>query len=294
MGIAFQISHMANRIADEDEDINKVVASVSREGKSQVTPTPGADSASKSWRNRMTSMSKSVDFSKFAKRFRLSLNFARRKSRSLLPPQSEEDILSGKKTLVLDLDETLVHTTFQSNGGSDFIIPIKMGKVEYQAYVCKRPGVDKFLQAVTGKFEVVVFTASLRKYADPVIDLLDPSRAIAHRLYRESCVPHAGVFVKDLSLLGRDLSKTIIVDNSPIAYMFQPHNALPCTSWFDDPDDTELTDLIEVLDLVSRYDEVLTVISEIMTHTRQIEGEEASSPKLPPVIETQTTTPLVL
>jgi RNA polymerase II subunit A small phosphatase-like protein len=89
-------------------------------------------------------------------------------------------------------------------------------------------------------YEIVIYTASLNKYADPLLDLLDPLNVIRARLFRESCVFYEGNYVKDLSLLDRDLSKTIIIDNSPSSYMFHPENAIDCSSFIDDPRDREL------------------------------------------------------
>ena len=89
-------------------------------------------------------------------------------------------------------------------------------------------------------YEIILYTASLNKYADPLLDLLDPQRTIRTRLFRESCVYYEGNYVKDLSLLDRDLSKTIIVDNSTSSYIFHPRNAIDCTSFIDDPTDVEL------------------------------------------------------
>lgn len=64
------------------------------------------------------------------------------------------------------------------------------------------------------------------QYADPVTDLLDQCGVFRTRLFRESCVFHQGCYVKDLSRLGRDLHKTLILDNSPASYIFHPHNAV--------------------------------------------------------------------
>ena len=86
----------------------------------------------------------------------------------------------------------------------------------------------------------MVYTASLNKYADPLLDLLDPSRHISHRLFRQDCVQHCGNYVKDLSVVNRDLKTTIIVDNSPSSYVFNPEAAIGCTSFIDDPKDREL------------------------------------------------------
>ena len=64
------------------------------------------------------------------------------------------------------------------------------------------------------------------QYADPVTDLLDRCGVFRARLFRESCVFHQGCYVKDLSRLGRDLRKTLILDNSPASYIFHPENAV--------------------------------------------------------------------
>lgn len=69
-------------------------------------------------------------------------------------------------------------------------------------------------------------TQSSHQYADPVTDLLDQGGVFRTRLFRESCVFHQGCYVKDLSRLGRDLHKTLILDNSPASYIFHPNNAV--------------------------------------------------------------------
>lgn len=107
-------------------------------------------------------------------------------------------------------------------------------------YVAKRPGVDEFMVEMAKHYEIVIYTASLNKYADPLLDLLDPHKTIRTRLFRESCVYYEGNYVKDLSLLNRDLTKTIIVDNAPASYMFHPENAIDCSSFIDDRRDREL------------------------------------------------------
>ncbi|OSD06746.1 NIF-domain-containing protein [Trametes coccinea BRFM310] len=167
----------------------------------------------------------------------------------LLPPVAPE--YAGRKCLVLDLDETLVHSSLRPVNSPDYIVPVEIESYWHNFYVLKRPGVDEFLKRMGEIYEVVVFTASLAKYADPVLDRLDPTKSVAHRLFRESCYNHRGNYVKDLSQLGRPVKDTIILDNSPASYIFHPHNAVPVSSWFNDPHDTELTDLCPFLaDLV--------------------------------------------
>jgi RNA polymerase II subunit A small phosphatase-like protein len=147
---------------------------------------------------------------------------------------------TGKKCLVLDLDETLVHSSFRAVEGADFVIPVKIEDVVHFVYVAKRPGVDEFLLEMSKHYEIVIYTASLNKYADPLLDLLDIHKVIRYRLFRESCVFYEGNYVKDLSVLDRDIDSTIIIDNSPNSYLFHPENAIDCSSFIDDPRDREL------------------------------------------------------
>lgn len=131
---------------------------------------------------------------------------------------------------------------------ADFTIPVEIEGQYHNVYVIKRPGVDAFLKRVGEIYEVVVFTASVSKYGDPLLDQLDISGSVHHRLFRESCYNHQGNYVKDLSQVGRPLGETIIIDNSPTSYIFHPQHAVPISSWFSDAHDNELMDLIPVLE----------------------------------------------
>ncbi|XP_056287292.1 carboxy-terminal domain RNA polymerase II polypeptide A small phosphatase 1-like [Pseudoliparis swirei] len=180
------------------------------------------------------------------------------KAKPLLPPVKSKD--SGKICVVIDLDETLVHSSFKPVNNADFIIPVEIDGIVHQVYVLKRPHVDEFLKRMGELFECVLFTASLAKYADPVSDLLDKRGAFRSRLFRESCVFYRGNYVKDLSRLGRDLNKVIIVDNSPASYIFHPDNAVPVVSWFDDMADTELLELLPFFEKLSKAESVYAVL----------------------------------
>mmetsp|Transcript_26613 Transcript_26613/g.32655 ORF Transcript_26613/g.32655 Transcript_26613/m.32655 type:complete len:208 (-) Transcript_26613:316-939(-) len=172
----------------------------------------------------------------------------------LLEPQLPEDI--GKKCLVLDLDETLVHSSFRAVPGADFVIPVQIEDVVHFVYVAKRPGVDEFLIEMAKHYEIVIYTASLNKYADPLLDLLDPHKTIRYRLFRESCVYYEGNYVKDLSLINRDLSQSIIIDNSPSSYIFHPENAIDCSSFIEDPADRELDQIGSFLEGIKNVGDV--------------------------------------
>lgn len=174
-----------------------------------------------------------------------------------MPVMLENDSTrTGKYCLVLDLDETLVHSSFTPISNADYIIPVNIDGVVHNVFVLKRPGVDEFMRRVGEHFEIVIYTASLSKYADPLLDQLDIHNVIDKRLFREHCVFHEGYFVKDLSLLNRSIKKSIIVDNSPMSYKFQPENAIDCSSFIDDPKDIEMWQIADFLINIKSVDDV--------------------------------------
>lgn len=158
----------------------------------------------------------------------------------------------NKKCLVLDLDETLVHSSFKFLRTADFVIPVEIDDQVHHVYVIKRPGVDEFLKKVGEWFEVVVFTASVSKYGDPLLDKLDINKAVHHRLFRDSCYNYQGNYIKNLSQMGRPLQDLIIIDNSPASYIFHPQHSVPISSWFSDTHDNELIDLLPLLHDLSK------------------------------------------
>ena len=101
----------------------------------------------------------------------------------------------------MDLDETLVHSSFQAVPDADFVIPVKIEEAFHFINVIKRPGVHAFLLELSYHYELVVYTALLNKYADPLLDLLDTYHIICAQLFWEFCVYYKGNFVIDLSLL---------------------------------------------------------------------------------------------
>lgn len=69
-------------------------------------------------------------------------------------------------------------------------------------------------------YEVIIYTASLSKYADPLMDILDDERCCSGRLFRDHCTLYQEMYVKDMTRLGRNMEDVLIIDNSPAAYLF--------------------------------------------------------------------------
>ena len=90
-----------------------------------------------------------------------------------LPPKSESD---PPITLVLDLDETLVHCTVEDVADADLTFPVLFHGINYTVNVRIRPFLQEFFKRIHGHFEVVVFTASQRVYANELLDRIDPGR----------------------------------------------------------------------------------------------------------------------
>ena len=139
-------------------------------------------------------------------------------------------------TLVLDLDETLIH--FKPNPNNEESGTIKI-----------RPYLMEFLEKIKDYYELVVFTAATQEYADPIINALETNKKyFDYRLYRKHTIIIDNDFVKDLSKLGRDMSKTIIVDNMEQNYKLQKSNGITIRPfWGKDNEDTALVDLLDIL-----------------------------------------------
>ncbi|KAJ3643197.1 hypothetical protein Zmor_025922 [Zophobas morio] len=175
-----------------------------------------------------------------------------------------------RKVLVLDLDETLIHShhdgvvrqTVRPGTPPDFVLKVVIDRHPVRFFVHKRPHVDFFLDIVSQWYELVVFTASMEIYGAAVADKLDAGRGILQRrFYRQHCTPDLGSYTKDLGAICNDLSSVFILDNSPGAYRAYPDNAIPIKSWFSDPTDVALLNLLPVLDALRFTADVRSVLS---------------------------------
>ena len=169
-----------------------------------------------------------------------------------------------KKTLVLDLDETLVHSSFFPFEKNDIVLNVNFDGIYYNIYVLLRPWVEQFIKEMGKYFEIIIFTASIAAYASPLLDILDKDKNIQYRLYREHCNFVNGVFIKDLKRLNRSLKDVIIIDNSPLAYAFDVDNGLPILSWFDNRNDKELINILPILRFLNKVDDVRKYIKKFL------------------------------
>ena len=171
----------------------------------------------------------------------------------------------NKKTLILDLDETLVHSGFHPfNRKSDFTLNIKVDGKNHTIYVLKRPYVEEFLSQIAPYFEIVIFTASISEYASPLIDMLDKNKLTSGRLFRQHCLFNHGLYLKDIKIIQKDLKDVIIIDNNPVSYVMNQDNGLPILTWYDDLNDKELLNFIPLLKYLSKQNDVRDVIKNIV------------------------------
>ena len=192
-----------------------------------------------------------------------SINF---NNQYLLGPQRASE--AGRKTLVLDLDETLVHSSFKPVENADIMLPVEIDGQICTIYVLVRPFVAQFLKRMHKIYELVIFTASLSKYAEPLMSHLDPQKMCSYLLFREHCTFFNNAYVKDLTRLGRPMKDVIIVDNSPVAYLFQPENAIPAVSWYDDTTDTELQRICALCERLNQEDDVRKIIRMVIQNNK--------------------------
>ena len=144
-------------------------------------------------------------------------------------------------SLILDLDETLIHFKVNNDDDSEGVLQI-------------RPGVIPFLERVGKFYELMVFTAATQDYGDLLIDAIEENKAyFEYRFYRQHTIIIGNDFVKDLRRIGRPLDKIIIVDNMPQNFRLQKENGINIKAfWGEDSDDNALEELAIILINIAR------------------------------------------
>ncbi|CAL8072761.1 unnamed protein product [Calicophoron daubneyi] len=158
-------------------------------------------------------------------------------SEKLLPDPVEPPYYQPPYTLVLEINDVLVHPDWKFRSGWRFK---------------KRPALELFLQQLSPYYEVVAFTNESAMTGGPVLMQMDPQGQYIHyRLFREATRYRNGKHIKDLSCLNRDLSRVILVDWDPDAATLQPRNALIVKRWEGEESDRELIDLAAFLRMLA-------------------------------------------
>ncbi|KAL3076014.1 hypothetical protein niasHT_037026 [Heterodera trifolii] len=194
----------------------------------------------------------------------------------LSPLTSQRLSVVRRKIMVLDLDETLIHShhdgllrqTVKPGTPPDFVLRVVIDNQPVRFFVHLRPHVEFFLSIVSQWFDLVVFTASMEIYGSSVADRLDKGRGILQRRYfRQHCTQDYNGYTKDLSAVHADLSSIFILDNSPAAYRNYTQNAIPIKSWFSDPSDTCLLNILPFLDALRFCADVRSILGRNQHHS---------------------------
>ena len=162
-------------------------------------------------------------------------------------------------TLILDLDETLIYFKYINiNEG--------FGSIHL------RPGLINFLEIIKEFYEIIIFTFATKEYADIILDTIEKkgnNKYFDGRLYREHNIQIGQKNYKDLSKVGRNLSKTIIVDNFYHTFKFQKENGILISSFYgENMQDKALIELQKIL--IKIYNEKKDVRKSIIKYKEEI------------------------
>ncbi|OHS98939.1 CTD nuclear envelope phosphatase 1 [Tritrichomonas foetus] len=157
-----------------------------------------------------------------------------------ISPNLSEIPVSKRKVLVLDLDETLIHSSEYPPHPK--VESFRCGNPEI--IVHKRPGVDVFIQMATTLFDTYIYTYGTLMYADPILDELCPMIRQDHRLYRHRCTIKKGKVKKDLQRFNRPMSDVILIEDSATAKKQHPDNTILIPAWQGSPADRVLIDYL--------------------------------------------------
>ena len=161
-----------------------------------------------------------------------------------------------KKLLLIDLDETLIHSEFRCKDNYKALdLFIKNTKCQTRTFsysdenyiyyidVFFRPYLQQFLKEVSKYFDLAIFTAATKGYADIILDYIDPKNEyFQFRLYRDACIPiQQRLYIKDLRIIkDYDPKNVILMDNSLYSFMNQPSNGMLVNSFYTNYKDTQL------------------------------------------------------
>ncbi|XP_022593874.1 CTD small phosphatase-like protein 3 isoform X1 [Seriola dumerili] len=189
-----------------------------------------------------------------------------------IPPKTRS---TPEATLVVDLEETLMFSSLNVIEDAEFTFHTAFQDHQYKVHMVLRPHVKEFLQSMAKIYELFVYTCAKKEYAEKILDILDPQRKLfRHRLYQDECSCVLGHYIKDLSHLGRDLTKTVVLDNAPHTYPYHLMNTIPIKSWSGESADRELQKLIPYMEKLSAAEDFREVLKKRKDHFHRLLSED--------------------
>lgn len=174
-------------------------------------------------------------------------------------------------TLVIDLDETLIYCTKHRMYNYQKEVDVLINGKYISLYVCKRPYVDLFFSSLYPLFEIIVFTTSLKSYADTMLNIVDIEHYIDRKFYRENCYEMDQYFyIKNLVNIKKEISKIVLLDDSNVSGLSYPNNFFPIKKWRGDLNDTELLDIIPFFMNLRKVKDIRSVCSLRLKKQKEI------------------------
>ncbi|CAD8125645.1 unnamed protein product [Paramecium sonneborni] len=169
------------------------------------------------------------------------------------------------KTIIFDMDETLIHCNEDENDKCQLKIDIQFEDGEIiLAGINIRNFAKEIIKKLSDLCEVMIFTASQDIYANKVINILDPNQKLSYRIFRESCITVGdNNLIKHLGVLNRDLKNVVLIDNSSYSFAHHLENGIPILPYYNDEKDNQLIKLYRYLcQYILPVDDVRPVILE--------------------------------
>ncbi|XP_075944309.1 CTD small phosphatase-like protein 3 [Anarhichas minor] len=189
-----------------------------------------------------------------------------------IPPKTRS---TPEATLVVDLEETLMFGSLNVIEEAEYTFHTAFQDHQYKVYMILRPHVKEFLQSMAKTYELFVYTCAKKEYAEKILDILDPQRKLfRHRLYQDDCACVLGHYIKDLGVLGRDLAKTVVLDNAPHTYPYHLMNTIPIKSWSGESEDRELQKLVPYMEKLSAAEDFREVLKKRKDHFHRLLSED--------------------
>ena len=140
-----------------------------------------------------------------------------------------------KYSVVFDLDETLINIEFKDIANNKCILHL-------------RPGLFSFLSDIKPYCELMTFTSASKEYAQPIINEIESkAKYFDYNFFREHSIIYGNDFVKDISRIGRDMKKIIIIDNMEENFRLNIKNGIKIKAFYGDQNDNILYELKKIL-----------------------------------------------